>query len=155
MNKRCAVCGKLFQNDIRISMENGKEMCEDCWKAFEGEDISENENTEEFEKLDIDDSTIEINGKEYEGSGTATWSNHVARLCYISWVVYTVVGAIIGGLIFSLDWNTFVGVLLGGFVGFMIGFTQIAFLMMLVTMHDNIATMTDNTARILAKLDEK
>lgn len=63
-------------------------------------------------------------------------------------------GAVIGGAMFSLDENTVLGVILGGGFGFIVGFALVAFAMLFITISENIAIMTDNTARILSKLDE-
>jgi len=90
------------------------------------------------------------NGKVYQGSKTMIWTNYLEVSCYISIIVTTVIGIwlgdfFVGGL----------GFVLGGLIGFIIGFVSNATIMMIITMCNNISILTDNTAKILAKLDEK
>ena len=196
MSKICGICGKRFGDERRFPMEGGGEMCEECYLAFQDEEMEEIErndvsyedkeilevagNKEKYSVHKIEETidTLKMkgykkqakelegyldnygksvetdgayynNGKVYQGSKTTIWTNYLELSCYISIIVTTVIGIWLGSLIGGL------GSLLGGAIGFIIGFVANATIMMIITMCNNISIMTDNTAKILAKLDEK
>ena len=198
MSKRCGICGKIFGEEPRIPMDNGEEMCEECWMAFQSGSVSlENERDIDKEILDVihnkedytfgkleetsqwlkdngyteDATQIEnymqnfekqyndsyqsyANSKGNRGSKTTLWASYLKTLCYISLVSITVLGAIIGGAIFSITDNVAIGVLLGLVLGFVLGFNIVAVAMLFITMNENISTMTDNTAKMLDILNK-
>ena len=154
MGKRCAVCGKILQDNKGIPMDDGKEMCEKCWNAFSNEDNDDEGEEQEYEEAGDSFSKIEVNGKEYVGSVTSKWTESLKKYCYIEWIGTVILFAVIGGGIFSLFDIAFAGVLLGGILGYSIGYGLILVTMIFVTMNENISIMTDNTARLLAALDK-
>lgn len=97
---------------------------------------------------------IHINGREYEGSKTNVWSNFMKTICYIFCGISTILFGVIGGGLFYGNNLVVLGVLLGALVGFILGFVSIAVVMLFVTMSENISILTNNSAKILAKLDE-
>ena len=73
-------------------------------------------------------------------------------ICYIQWIIDVLLFILIGGLFYAK--NPLIGGFLGALIGFIIGFMVIAITMTFVTMCENIAITTDNTAKILIGIDE-
>lgn len=200
MSTRCEICGKIFSNEPKFTIESGGEICEDCYLAFDSPNSNKNEETtldreiqeviqnketytlsklentlewlkengyhSEAEELqvyienygreneDSGDTVIYSNGRKYEGSKTSLWTDYLKITCVILWGINTIAGLFIGVLIGKITDYAFLTTLIGTGLGFMSGFVMVAVAMTFITMCENISTMTDNTAKILAKLDE-
>ena len=121
-------------------------------------------NTKEIQELkeyikslksdDEEQSKIYSNGNTYMGSKSNIWSNYVKAICYIFWGLDIILGVVIGALIVGAGGGAFFGGLIGGVVGFILGFVTIAIIMVFITLCENISIIADNSAKILAKLDE-
>lgn len=95
---------------------------------------------------------ITRNNNTYIGSKSKIWTNYLKIICYIQWIIDILLFILIGGIFYEK--NPLIGVFLGALIGFVIGFMVIAITMTFVTMCENIAITTDNTAKILIGIDE-
>lgn len=112
--------------------------------------LDEAEEIESYlEAIENEEEEINYNGKEtYKGSKSNIWVLYIKIVCDIFFVLIMLAGTIIGTM-----WGVF-GAIIGTIIGVIVGFITIAPLMVGVTMCENISIMTDNTAKILMKLDE-
>lgn len=84
----------------------------------------------------------------YEGSSGTAWTSFASGMCYLAWILFTILGGVLGAMTYNP------GLLLIGLViGFLIGFIAICMPMILLSISKNIATTTDNTVEILKRLD--
>ena len=109
------------------------------------------ESIEQDEYEDVD-TIITQNDKTYLGSKSKIWTDYLKIICYIQWIIDVLLFILIGGLFYAK--NPLIGGFLGALIGFIIGFMVIAITMTFVTMCENIAITTDNTAKILIGIDE-
>ena len=99
-------------------------------------------------------------GRAYKKSKGNVWIDYCKIACYIFWAWTTlswmVIGGYVGHLTLSINEGAdiFIGVMLGGIGGFIIGFVIIAVGMLFITMAENVATMTDRATEILIILRE-
>lgn len=94
---------------------------------------------------------------EHKGSQSNIWTTYLKISCYICLIILTILGFIIGSSFGNPSYNLskFIMIsLIGGGIGFIIGFISVAIIMAFVTLCENISTIADNTAKLLYKLDE-
>lgn len=90
-------------------------------------------------------------GNTYKGSKSRIWLYCCKTVLLILWFVSTALGAVVGA---SLE-DSSVYVLLGGLLGFLVGFVSISLMMVFLTTCENISTITDHLTEILTMEKEK
>lgn len=144
----CTECGKKIDDNLKYCKYCGKlnELYEeDEEDFFRGEIVYEEE--EEPSKT---------GKKKYKGSKSNIWAGYLKSLCYFGWALSTAFGIFMGYAFMERESASrqFAAMLFGGGIGFVLGFIAIAVVMLIITACENIATITDNTALILSKMDE-
>ena len=108
------------------------------------------ESIEQDDYEDVD-TIISQNNKTYIGSKSKIWTTYLKMICYIQWIIDILLFILIG--ILEAE-SPLIGGVLGALIGLIIGFMVIATIMTFITMCENVAITTDNTAKILMGIDE-
>lgn len=147
-DKYCEVCGESLSNEENFIADNGIEMCQKCYSAFQ----SETDYTTDYEETE--DNNEYINTKNSNGN---IWTKYLKKMCYVLWGIITITGALTGNTSFSFidEDAAIIGIFAGGMIGFIAGFASIAIVMAFITLCENISVMNKNTEEILNLLKDK
>lgn len=142
----CAVCGKSLNDKETFTTETNLSICKECYEAFQTNEnyfentTQTNENT--FQNQYNNNAECASNSK----TPTNIWAKSLKSMCYITLIAVTLISTLIGDSLFiSLPISGEIRLLLGGVLGFIIGFICISVTMTFVCLCEDISAIRKNT----------
>lgn len=157
----CTKCGKEIEINCKYCEYCGSlnELYEEEDENFFKGEIVYEETKEEYTPREFaceKEERLETGETEYEGSKSGVWASYLKFNCYLGWGLNIVLGLFLGYMIAEDEPQVAMATtMLGGVIGFLLGFMQIAVSMLFITTCENIAIITDNTSMLLKRMDEK